>query len=130
MNISQTLCQVGRTKSIVPVSYVYIPGPMSGGKVPEYSTRVLSIYPRPFVGWEGTQSIVLRNDLCIYPRQYVRWNRSMSIVLAYCIYHRPSISGKVPEYSTRFHMYIYSGPMSKWQGRQCLGPHGQCRTKT
>ena len=29
------------------VSYIYILCPLSGGKVPEYSTAVLCLYPRP-----------------------------------------------------------------------------------
>ena len=33
--------------------FVYIPGPISGGKDPEYSIGVLCIYPTPYVWWEG-----------------------------------------------------------------------------
>ena len=35
------------------VSYVYILGPLSGWKVPEYSTAVLCLYPRPNARWGG-----------------------------------------------------------------------------
>ena len=38
MYISMALCQLGRSQIIVLVSYVYIPDPVSVGKVPEYST--------------------------------------------------------------------------------------------
>ena len=44
MYISSAVCQVGRPQHIVLVSYVYNPGPMSGGKDSEYSTRVLYIH--------------------------------------------------------------------------------------
>ena len=53
MYISRALCQVGRSKIIVLGSYAYIPDPMSGGKLPEYSTGVLCIYPAPYARWEG-----------------------------------------------------------------------------
>ena len=50
MYISQALCRVGRSQSIVLGSYVYIPGPMSGGKVPEYSNGTYVYFSVPMLG--------------------------------------------------------------------------------
>ena len=41
-----------RSESIVLEFFVYIQSPMSGGKVPEFSTGVLCIYPGPYVRWD------------------------------------------------------------------------------
>ena len=51
--ISQAHCLMGRSQSIVLGSYVYIQGSMADGKVPEYNTGFLCIYPGPYVRQEG-----------------------------------------------------------------------------
>ena len=38
MYISQALCQMGRSQTRALGTYVYIPGPLSGGKILGYST--------------------------------------------------------------------------------------------
>ena len=53
IHVLGALCQVGWSQSIIQGSFVNIPGPMSGGKVPEYRSGFLCIYPGLYVSWEG-----------------------------------------------------------------------------
>ena len=53
MYIYRTLCQMRRSQSYSTRVLMYISlGPMSGEKVPEYSTGVKYIYPKTYVGSE------------------------------------------------------------------------------
>ena len=47
------LSQVGKSQCIEVGFFVYIPGFMSVGKVPEYRTEVIGIYLEFYVRWEG-----------------------------------------------------------------------------
>ena len=109
MYINRALCQVGRYQKIVLGSYAYIPDPMSGGRIPEYRTGVLCIYPGPYVRWEGPRveywgPMYISGALC-------QVGRSQSIVMVFLyIYIQGSVAdGKVPVFSTGS-LSIYPGP--------------------
>ena len=72
MYIYWVLCQVGMSHRIVLRPYVHILGPMSGGKVPEYSTR-LQEYQSGFLCQVGRSQSIVMGFLCIYPGLYGRW---------------------------------------------------------
>ena len=71
MYISWVPCQVGSSYCIVLRPYVHILGPMSGGKVPEYSTGSFVYIPGPMLFGKVQQYST--GFLCIYPGPYVRW---------------------------------------------------------
>ena len=94
MYISGALCQMGRSKSIVRGSYVYIRVPMSGGMVPEYITGVPMYISRAL--WQ--------------------MGRYQSVVLGPYLYIQGPISGgKVPDYSTGIE-YMYWVPYVRLDG--------------
>ena len=123
MYINMALCQVGRYQKIVLGSYAYIPDPMSAGRIPEYRTGVLCIYPGPYVRWEVPRveywgPMYISGALC-------QVGRSQSIVMGSYVYIWGPMSGwMVPEYSNGVPIYI---SRALWQmGRyQCvvLGPY-------
>ena len=114
MYINRALCQVGRYQKKIMGSYAYIPDLMSGGRIPEYRTGVLCIYPGPYVRWEGprveywgpmyisgalcqvgrSQSIVMGSYVYIWGLCQVGW--SLSIVMVF--------------------LYIYPGLCGRWEG--------------
>ena len=89
MFISQAKCQVGWSQSIVLESYVYILGPVSGGKVQEYSFRSLVYILGPMSGGKS-QSI----------KVYIPGLMSVWRVPEYVYILGPMSGGKVQEYST------------------------------
>ena len=60
-----------RSEIIVLGFYVYIQGPMSGGKVPEYSTGAYVYIQGPMSG--GMVPECSTGFRCIYPGPCVRW---------------------------------------------------------
>ena len=69
MRIFLTICQVGRSQNKVLGSYIYILGPMSSGKVPEYSTGSNVYILGPMSGVKVPECSI--GVLCIYPGPYV-----------------------------------------------------------
>ena len=140
MFISQAKCQAGWSQSIVLESYVYILGPMSGGKVQEYSFRSLVYLVGPMSGGKS-QSIkvgfYISRSLCQLggsQSMYIFWvlcqvGRSKSIVLglmsgassksivlgSYVYIYDPMSVGKVSDNSTGF-LCIYPGPCVSLEG--------------
>ena len=140
MFISQAKCQAGWSQSIVLESYVYILGPMSGGKVQEYSFRSLVYLVGPMSGGKS-QSIkvgfYISRALCQLggsQSMYIFWvlcqvGRSKSIVLglmsgassksivlgSYVYIYDPITVGKVSDNSTGF-LCIYPGPCVSLEG--------------
>ena len=94
MYISGALCQMGRSKSIVRGSYVYIRVPMSGGMAPEYITGVPMYISRALWQMGRYQSVVLG------PYLYIQG---------------PMSGGKVPDYSTGIE-YRYWVPYVRLDG--------------
>ena len=90
MYIFWALCQAGRSQSIELGSFVYIPGPLSNGKVSKYSNKVLCIYPRSLCQVGKSQSKVLVSYT------YIQCHMSGGKAPTYstgilCIYHRPYV---------------------------------------
>ena len=142
MYIYCALCQVGRFQNIVLRSYVYIPGQMPGGVVPEYSTGIIYEY----ISWVQCQvgksqsikvGFYISRALCQLggsQSMYIFWvlcqvGRSKSIVLglmsgassksivlgSYVYIYDPMSVGKVSDNSTGF-LCIYPGPCVSLEG--------------
>ena len=91
MYINRALCQVGRYQKIVLGSYAYIPDPMSGRRIPEYSSGVLCTYPGPYVRWEGPRVEYLGPMYISGSLYQVGWSQSIVMVFL-CIY--PGLCGR------------------------------------
>ena len=140
MFISQAKCQAGWSQSIVLESYVYILGPMSGGKVQEYSFWSLVYLVGPMSGGKsqsikvgfyisralcqlgGCQSMYIFLVLCQVGRSksivlgLMSGASSKSIVLGSYVYiYDPMSVGKVSDNSTGF-LCIYPGPCVSLEG--------------